>query len=87
MNAVVLITIGNLSKDVFERRTVNRKRGLFPCNMPKRYQKCTARCSFSYKEDFPKLWGKLLPTDAKSSLPVDMRRSKTSLLNKINMIN
>ena len=47
-------------------------------SMPKRYQDCTAKCPFCYKEDLPKHWVKPLPKDAKSPLPVDVPRSKPS---------
>ena len=42
--------------------------------MPKRYQNCTAKCPFSYKDDLPKIWVKPLPEDAKSPLPVEYVR-------------
>ena len=54
----------------FGEMYVNQKWGLFPFNLPKRYQNCTAEFPFSYKEDLPKIWVKPLPKDSKSPLPV-----------------
>lgn len=51
---------------------VNQTVRPFPINLPKRYQNCTAEFPFSYKEDLPKIWVKLLLKHAKSPLPVDM---------------
>ena len=48
--------------------------------MPWRQQICIAKFLFFYKNDLPKVSTKLLPNDAKSSLPIDVRRSKTLLL-------
>ena len=50
--------------------------------MSRRYKLfCIAKCLFSYGDDFSQnIWVKPLPKDAKSPLPVDIRRCKPSLL-------
>ena len=72
--------IWELKQRRFWATYVNRKWGLFPCNMLKSHQNCTANCSFSYREDLQKLWVKPLPKDAKSPLPVYERRSRSVTL-------
>ena len=59
---------------------VNRKWAFFSFNMPWRYQICMLRV-FTLKETIcPKICSKSRLKSAKGSLPVDVRRSKTSLL-------
>ena len=41
---------------------------------------------FSFKGDLPGILNQPLPNDAKSPLPVDVRRSKTLLLKLTNMV-
>ena len=45
-----------------------------------RYQICIAKFHYSYRDDLPNIWAKPLPKSENRPLPVDMRRSKTSLL-------
>ena len=73
-------TLGNLSKDVFERRTSTGSEAffLFICLDAIKFSLLTF---FSLlKTIYPRVLTKPLPSDAKSSLPVDIRRSKTLLL-------
>ena len=59
---------------------VNRKWAFFSFNMPWRYQICMLRV-FTLKETIcPKICSKSRLKSAKGSLPVDVRRSKTSLI-------
>ena len=72
--------IGNLSKDVFERRTSTGSEAffLFICLDAIKFSLLTF---FSLlKTIYPRVLTKPLPNDAKSPLPVDVRRSKTLLL-------
>ena len=71
---------GNLSKDVFERRmsTGSEAFFLFICLDAIKFSLLTF---FSLlKTIYPRVLTKPLPNDAKSPLPVDVRRSKTLLL-------
>ena len=63
----------------FWATNVNRKWAFFSFNMPWRYQICIAKCLYSYRDDLHRIYLKFRPRSAKSSLPVDFRRSKTSL--------
>ena len=45
-----------------------------------RYQICIAKFLYPYRDDLPNIWAKALPKNENWPLPVDMRRSKTSLL-------
>ena len=56
--------------------------GIFPFNMPWLYQICISKCLFSYTDDLSENLVKIIPQVAKRSLPVNVRRSKTSLLNR-----
>ena len=72
--------IGTLSKDVFERRTSTGSEAfsLFICRDA---NKLVLLSFFSLlKTIYPRVSTTPLPTDAKSPLPVDVRRSKTLLL-------
>ena len=72
--------IGTLSKDVFERRTSTGSEAfsLFICLDA---NKLVLLSFFSLlKTIYPRVSTKPFPSDAKSSLPVDVRRSKTLLL-------
>ena len=72
--------IGSLSKDVFERRTStgNEAFSLFICLDANRL---VLLSFFSpLKTIYPRVSTKTLPNDAKSALPVDVRRSTTLLL-------
>ena len=73
-------SIGNLSKDVFERRTSTGSEAffLFICLDAIKFSSLTF---FSLlKTIYPRVLTKPLPNDAKSPVPVDVRRSKTLLL-------
>ena len=72
--------LGTLSKDIFERRTSTGSQpfSLFICLDA---NKLVLLSFFSLlKTIYPRVSTKPLPNDAKSSLPVDVRRSKTLLL-------
>ena len=74
------LTSGNLSKDVFERRTSTGSEvfSLLICLDANKF----VLLSFSslIKTIYPRFSTEPLPNDAKSPLPVDVRRSKTLLL-------
>ena len=75
-----LLKLGTLSKDVFERRrsTGSEAFSLFICLDA---NKLVLLSFFSLlKTIYPRVSTKPLPNDAKSPLPVDVRRSKTLLL-------
>ena len=77
----VVWTLGSLNKDIFERRMSTGS--IFPFNMPWLYQICISKCLLSYRDDLSEnLVVKITPQVAKRSLPVNVRRSKTSLLNR-----
>ena len=72
--------LGTLSKDIFERRTSTGSEAfsLFICLDA---NKLVLLSFFSLlKTIYPRVWTKPLPNDAKSPLPVDVRRSKTLFL-------
>ena len=72
--------LGSLSKDVFERRksTGSEPFFLFICLDA---DKSVLLSFFSLKKTiYPSVSNKPLPSDTKSPLPVDVRRSKTLLL-------
>ena len=52
----------------------------FSFNMPWSYQISILECLFSHRNDLLKIWSKSRPKIAKRLLPVDVRRSKTSLV-------
>ena len=73
--------LGSLSKDVFERRTSTGSEAfsLLICRGDKKF---VLLSFFSLiKMIYLRVSTKPLPSDAKSPLPVDVRRSKTLLLN------
>ena len=73
-------TIGTISKDVFKRHTSTGSEAfsLFICLDA---NKLVLLSFFSlFKTIYPRVSTKPLPNDAKSPLPVDVRRSKTLLL-------
>ena len=71
---------GNLSKDVFERRTSTRSEA-FSLFIRLDANKFVVIIFFSLiKTIYPRIWTKPLPIDGKSQLPVDVRPSKTLLL-------
>ena len=71
----------SLSKDVFWATHVNRKWGLLPIYICLDSNKFVLLSFFSLiKRIYPRVWTKPLPSDAKSPLPVDVRRPKTLLL-------
>ena len=72
--------LGSLSKDVFERRTSTGS-DLFSLLVCLDANKFVLLSFFSpLKTIYSRVSTKPLPNDAKSSLPVDVRRSKTLLL-------
>ena len=75
-----LTVLGSLSKDVLERRTSTGSEAFFSfiCLDSNKF----ALLSFLslIKTICPRVWTNPLPNDAKSPLPVDVRRSKTLLL-------
>ena len=72
--------IGSLSRDVFERRTSTGSE-LFSLLVCLDANKFVLLSFFSpLKTIYSRVSTKPLPNDAKSSLPVDVRRSKTLLL-------
>ena len=75
-----VVSLGNLSKDVFERRTSTGSEvfSLLICLDANKF----VLLSFSslIKTIYPRFSTEPLPNDAKSPLPVDVRRSKTLLL-------
>ena len=75
-----LSKIGSLSRDVFERRTSTGSE-LFSLLVCLDANKFVLLSFFSpLKTIYSRVSTKPLPNDAKSSLPVDVRRSKTLLL-------
>ena len=58
---------------------VNRKRGIFAVNMPWHYQFCIVRSYTVIETISSKIWAKPMSKNTNSTLPVDVRRSKTSL--------
>ena len=79
-NRRLIQLLGNLSKDVFERRTSTGSEAffLFLCLDAIKFSLLTF---FSLlKTIYPRVLTKPLPNDAKSPLPVDVRRLKTLLL-------
>ena len=79
-DATTVFVLVTLSKDVFERRTSTGSEAfsLFICLDA---NKLVLLSFFSLlKTIYPRVSTKPLPSDAKSSLPVDVRRSKTLLL-------
>ena len=72
--------LGTLSKDVFERRTSTGSEA-FSLSICLDANKLVLLSFFSLlKTIYPRVSTKPLPNDAKSPLPVDVRRSKTLLL-------
>lgn len=63
-----------ISKTSFWAMHVNQKWCLFSFNMPWCYQICIAKCLYSYRDDMLENWAKPLLKNAKSPLPVDVRR-------------
>ena len=76
----VVWTLGSLNKDIFERRMSTES--IFPFNMPWLYPICISKCLFSHSDDLPENLVKITPQVAKRPLPVNVRRSKTSLLKR-----
>ena len=79
--------IGNLSKHVFERCTSTGSKAFssFLCLDANKFSLLTF--SSLIKTLYPRVLTKPLPNDAKRSLPVDVRRSKTLLLKLPNLWN
>ena len=80
---MAFLIIGNLSKDVFERRTSPGSEAffLFICLDAIKFSLLTF---FSLlKTIYPRVLTKPLPNDAKSPLPVDVRRSKRCCLSSL----
>ena len=74
------LSVGSLSKDVLERRTSTGSEAFFSfiCLDSNKF---VLLSFFSLiKTICPRVWTNPLPNDAKSPLPVDVRRSKTLLL-------
>ena len=69
-----------------ENTHVNRKWGFLPFHLPWRQQIWINKILFSFKGDLPGILNQPLPNDAKSPLPVDVRRSKTLMLKLTNMV-
>ena len=81
----VILLIGSLSRDVFERSTSTGSE-LFSLLVCLDANKFVLLSLFSpLKTIYSRVSSKPLPNDAKSSLPVDVRRSKTLLLKLPNM--
>ena len=59
--------LGNLSKDVFEQRTLTRSDAFFPFNMPWLYQIFIVKCLRSYRHDLPENFGKTTAQECKKS--------------------
>ena len=81
------MSIGSLSKDVFEGRTSTESEpfSLFICLDANKF---VLLSFFSLmKRIYPRVSNKPLPNDAKGPLPVDVRRSTTLLLKLPNNIN
>ena len=77
---VIKIIIGSLSKDVFERRTSTGSE-VFSFTVRLDANKFVLVTFFSLtKTIYLRVLTKPLPNDAKSPLPVDVRRAKTLLL-------
>ena len=79
-NYVPYVELGSLSKDVFERRTSTGSEAfsLYICLDANKF---VLLSFFSLiKRIYRRVSTKPLPNDAKSPLPVDVRRSKTLLL-------
>ena len=73
-----ILLIGNLSKDIFERHMSTGSEAFSLCLDA---NKLVLLSFFSLlKTIYPRVWTKPLPNDAKSPLPVDIRRLKTLLL-------
>ena len=80
-------SIGSLSRDVFERRTSTGSE-LFSLLVCLDANKFVLLSFFSpLKTIYSRVSTKPLPNDAKISLPVDVRRSKTLLLKLPNNLN
>ena len=75
------MTIRDLKQRRFWARHVNRKWGLLPFYMPCANKLVLLSFFSLLKTIYPRVSTKALPNDAKSPLPVDVRRSKTLLLN------
>ena len=72
--------LGNLSKDVFEQRTLTRSDALNSVLICLDSTTFLLLSVFTLKDTIcPKILAKPLPKNAKSPLPVDVRRLKTSL--------
>ena len=81
----IKIIIGSLSKDVFERRTSTGSE-VFSFTVRLDANKFVLVTFFSLtKTIYLRVLTKPLPNDAKSPLPVDVRRAKTLLLNLPNI--
>ena len=74
------ITLGNLSKDVFERRTSTGSEAFFLFIRLDAIKFSLLTFFSLLKTIYLRVLTKPLPNDAKSPLPVDVRRSKTLLL-------
>ena len=66
-----------------ENTHVNRKWGFLPFHISWRQQICIAKILFSYEDDSPEILNQPLPNDAKSPLPVDVRRWKHCCLSSL----
>ena len=78
--SAMFCSIGNLSKDVFERRTSTGSEA-FSLLICLDANKFVLQSFFSLiKTIYPRVATEPLPNDAKSPLPVEVRRSKTLLL-------
>ena len=73
-------SVGNLSKDVFERRTSTGSEAFFLFIYLDAIKFSLLTFFSLLKTIYPRVLTKPLPNDAKSPLPVDARRSKTLLL-------
>ena len=82
-----MVTIGSLSKDLFERRTSTGSEPffLFICLDA---DKSVLLSFFSLKKTiYPSVSNKPLPSDTKSPLPVDVRRSRSCCLRSLLFLN
>ena len=78
--------IRELKQRRFWATHVNRKWAFFSFNIPWRYQICIAKYLYSYWDELPENSEKLLLSNAKRPLPVDVRRSKRPCLSSLEFV-
>ena len=85
LRGIYALIIGNLSKDVFERRTSTGSEAFFLFICLDAIKICIANFLFSFNDDLPESFNQTTAQWCKSPLPVDVRRSETLLLKVPNM--